>query len=63
MGPLSGYKGDAEVNYDILLKSGDEIKEFEKGDPLGFIESLKPHDLIIDALLGTGPAPCPRPIS
>ena len=54
MGPLSGYKGDAEVNYDILLKSGDEIKEFEKGDPLGFIESLKPDDLIIDALLGTG---------
>ncbi|NMB34995.1 MAG: NAD(P)H-hydrate dehydratase [Firmicutes bacterium] len=48
------YKGDAAVNYQILLQQGEEVLKMKEGNPLAFIEDLGAGDLIVDALLGTG---------
>lgn len=54
MGDLSDYKGDAAVNYNILLKSGYVVSRVAEKNPLASIYDLTADDLIIDALLGTG---------
>jgi hydroxyethylthiazole kinase-like uncharacterized protein yjeF len=54
VGELSEYKGDAAVNYHVLLQLG--IKVFQAGNSnlLRSISGLRDNDLIVDALLGTG---------
>jgi len=54
MGGLSAYRGDAAVNYGILLKGGSGIHLVEESDPARFLSELGPSDLVVDALLGTG---------
>ncbi len=54
LGPLSSYKGDAYVNYDIFLKGGGHVFQAAENDPGRIAEDLQEADLIIDALLGTG---------
>ncbi|HAA35111.1 MAG TPA: NAD(P)H-hydrate epimerase, partial [Firmicutes bacterium] len=53
-GALSDYKGDAAVNYNILLKQGYNVNRFDEKSPVAIIKDLKADDLIVDALLGTG---------
>jgi len=43
-------RGDAKINLDIIRKMGLRIKEAGQWSP----DDLKSHDIIIDALLGTG---------
>ncbi len=57
---VSAYQGDAAVNYQILLRQGEEVLSLKKNNPLAFIEDLEADDLIVDALLGTG---LRRPVS
>ena len=54
LGPLSSYRGDAAVNYDIYLKGGGNVTLVEERSPSLVAEELQVSDLIIDALLGTG---------
>jgi len=53
-GAPSDYKGDAAVNYDILLKQGYNVNRFDEKSPVAIIKDLQADDLIVDALLGTG---------
>ena len=54
MDRLSGYKGDAAVNYEILIKQGFPVHLAGESDPAGILKELGEDDLIVDALLGTG---------
>lgn len=54
MGPLADYKGDAAVNYEILLKMGYDVHKIADNNPIALLADLKQGDLVIDALLGTG---------
>lgn len=56
----SAYKGDAAVNYQILLRQGVEVFQLKEDNPLAFTRDLGTDDLIVDALLGTG---LQRPVS
>lgn len=50
----SGYRGDAAINYEILLQQGFPVKLPAETDPGTILNDLGEDDLIIDALLGTG---------
>lgn len=54
MGSVSDYKGDAAVNYNILLKRGHKVSSIGADNPVESIKDLRAADLIVDALLGTG---------
>ncbi|MEW5920340.1 MAG: NAD(P)H-hydrate dehydratase [Bacillota bacterium] len=54
MDRCSGYRGDAAVNYEILLKQGFPVHLVTEGDPGEILKELGEDDLIVDALLGTG---------
>lgn len=47
------YKGDARTNLDICQAMGLPITT-AADDPLAVLDPLGPHELIIDAILGTG---------
>jgi hydroxyethylthiazole kinase-like uncharacterized protein yjeF len=57
---VSAYRGDAAVNYHILLQQGDAVFRMMETNSLEFIRDLRADDLIVDALLGTG---LRRPVS
>ena len=48
------YRGDAAVNYEILLKQGVPISLVSEGEYLKTLKYRGKNDLIVDALLGTG---------
>lgn len=48
------YSGDAAVNYNILVREGQNIFQINEDDPYPILEGLRENDLIVDALLGTG---------
>ncbi|MGI5876601.1 MAG: NAD(P)H-hydrate dehydratase [Dethiobacteria bacterium] len=54
MGDISDYKGDAAVNYHVLLQLGFTVFQASKDNLLGRLSDLGETDLIVDALLGTG---------
>jgi len=54
LGHLEEYKGDAALNYNILLKSGYAVNRVAEKNPFAAVGDLTTEDLIIDALLGTG---------
>ncbi|SNR59172.1 NAD(P)H-hydrate dehydratase [Desulfurobacterium atlanticum] len=48
-------KGDAKINYDILLNMGVDVKVAEKETDLTvLLDSLKNADFVVDAIFGTG---------
>ena len=54
MDGCTAYRGDAAVNYEILLKQGIPVHLVTEEDPLKILKNLGEEDLIVDALLGTG---------
>jgi len=50
--PAQQLSGDAEVNVRILRALGHEIRQVD--DPRGLAERLRPFDLVVDAIGGTG---------
>ena len=50
----AAYRGDAGINYEILLKQGVPINLVMDDDPVEILANLGEEDLIVDALLGTG---------
>lgn len=51
--PPERYRGDAATNLRIVQAMGMAILDASV-DPLRVLDRLKPHDLVVDALLGTG---------
>lgn len=54
MGPLCAYRGDAAVNYEILLKQGYPVYPVTESNHQAMLKELGEEDIIVDALLGTG---------
>lgn len=54
MDDVSAYKGDAAVNYNILLQRGLSVFQVSEEDPAELLNDLTGDEIIVDALLGTG---------
>lgn len=55
LGKVSEVSGDARVNLDIYLKSGELVREVTSSRQWSEVSQELPHyDIIVDALLGTG---------
>jgi len=54
LGEVSQYKGDAQVNYNILLKNGINVLVADEGGPTVSLLHMEKKGIIVDALLGTG---------